>query len=126
MRNASLFPCLTPRTFTDQVDTGIGRELFILDYLTAERPELVLDISTNIFTSLLLTTHQNIPAQFRTLGKNGPKVSAVGLGLMGLGFQIYGDIPADDERFALLDRAHELGATFWDTAELVLEICIEK
>lgn len=30
----------------------------------------------------------------------------------------YGDIPSDEERFKVLDRAYELGETFWDTADL--------
>ncbi|KAI1258788.1 putative aldo-keto reductase [Xylariaceae sp. FL1019] len=29
-----------------------------------------------------------------------------------------GPVPPDDERSALLDRAHELGATFWDTSDM--------
>lgn len=52
----------------------------------------------------------------RQLGANGPMVPAIGFGLMGLSGG-YGPVPNDEERFALLDRAVELGATFWDTAE---------
>ncbi|RYP82668.1 hypothetical protein DL769_001575 [Monosporascus sp. CRB-8-3] len=52
------------------------------------------------------------------LGKNGPNVPALGFGLMGLSLQTYGPIPSDEERFAVLDRAVELGATFWDTSDL--------
>ncbi|KAH8668760.1 putative aldo-keto reductase [Xylariales sp. PMI_506] len=54
----------------------------------------------------------------RTLGKNGPRVPALGFGLMGLSNDQYGSLPDDEERFAILDRAVELGATFWDTADL--------
>jgi aryl-alcohol dehydrogenase-like predicted oxidoreductase len=57
------------------------------------------------------------PVPLRVLGKNGPKVAALGFGLMGLSFDTYGSIPGDEERFAILDRAYELGATFWDSAE---------
>ena len=32
---------------------------------------------------------------------------------------VYGAIPSEHEAFALLDRALELGNTFWDTAESV-------
>jgi len=53
----------------------------------------------------------------RVLGKNGPAVPALGLGLMGLTYEVYGSYPNDDERFTFLDRAVELGATFWDTSE---------
>ncbi|KAI0470646.1 aldo/keto reductase [Xylariaceae sp. FL0804] len=52
------------------------------------------------------------------LGKNGPMVPALGFGLMGMSHRVYGPIQGDEERFKLLDRALELGATFWDTADL--------
>ena len=52
----------------------------------------------------------------RKLGKNGPIVPALGYGLMGMSYS-YGTPPSDEERFKVLDRAVELGATFWDSAE---------
>lgn len=58
-----------------------------------------------------------MPVKLHTLGKNGPKVPALGFGLMGMSYIPYGSVPSDEERFALLDRAVELGATFWDTSE---------
>jgi aryl-alcohol dehydrogenase-like predicted oxidoreductase len=52
----------------------------------------------------------------RSLGQQGLVVSALGLGCMGMSYA-YG--PADEaESLAVLRRAHELGMTFWDTAEL--------
>jgi aryl-alcohol dehydrogenase-like predicted oxidoreductase len=51
------------------------------------------------------------------LGDNGPAVPVLGLGLMGLSKGPYGPIPSDEERLAFLDRAFELGYTFWDSAE---------
>jgi aryl-alcohol dehydrogenase-like predicted oxidoreductase len=51
----------------------------------------------------------------RTLGTGGLKVSALGLGCMGMS-QSYGT-PDDRESLATLDRARELGVTFFDTAE---------
>lgn len=51
------------------------------------------------------------------LGKNGPLVPSLGFGLMGMSSTHYGAYPGDEERFALLDRAIEIGATFWDTSE---------
>ncbi|KAI1406983.1 putative aldo/keto reductase [Hypoxylon sp. FL1857] len=53
----------------------------------------------------------------RQLGKNGLKVPAVGLGLMGMSM-LYGVPPSDEERFKVLDRALELGATNWDTSDM--------
>jgi aryl-alcohol dehydrogenase-like predicted oxidoreductase len=52
----------------------------------------------------------------RRLGRNGPTVSALGLGCMGMSFA-YG--AADEtESLATLDRALELGVTFLDTADI--------
>ncbi|KAK7996672.1 coatomer subunit zeta [Apiospora arundinis] len=54
----------------------------------------------------------------RVLGKNGPKIPALGFGLMLIGAPAYGAVPQDKDKFALLDKALELGATFWDTSDL--------
>ncbi|KAL3443647.1 NADP-dependent oxidoreductase domain-containing protein [Aspergillus insuetus] len=54
----------------------------------------------------------------RSLGKEGPSVPALGFGLMELSYASYGTTPSEDDQFALLDRALELGATFWDTSDL--------
>src|SRR6202012_3792385 len=55
--------------------------------------------------------------QTRTLGKSGLKVSALGLGCMGLSFGLG---PAVDKRhgIALIRAAVERGVTFFDTAEV--------
>lgn len=57
------------------------------------------------------------PNPRRPLGKNGSLVPALGFGLMGLSHSTYGIVPGDEERFAILDKALELGATFWDSSE---------
>ncbi|KAF9769402.1 hypothetical protein IL306_013200 [Fusarium sp. DS 682] len=51
------------------------------------------------------------------LGKNGPLVSRMGMGTMGLTRLTYGAVPSEDEIFTFLDRAYEAGATFWDSAD---------
>jgi len=52
----------------------------------------------------------------RVLGKSGLEVSAMGLGCMGLSFG-YGPVTDRTAAIQLIRRAHELGVTFFDTAE---------
>jgi aryl-alcohol dehydrogenase-like predicted oxidoreductase len=52
----------------------------------------------------------------RILGTNGLEVSELGFGCMGLSFG-YGPATAHDEAIKLIRAAHELGVTFFDTAE---------
>jgi aryl-alcohol dehydrogenase-like predicted oxidoreductase len=53
----------------------------------------------------------------RQLGTQGLKVSEIGLGCMGLSFA-YGTAPEEGQSLQLLQRAVELGVTFFDTAEV--------
>jgi aryl-alcohol dehydrogenase-like predicted oxidoreductase len=55
--------------------------------------------------------------QTRTLGPNGPKVSAIGLGCMGMS-QSYGTFDDEAESVATIHRALELGVTLLDTADV--------
>ncbi|WP_257670042.1 aldo/keto reductase [Parapedobacter tibetensis] len=53
---------------------------------------------------------------YRTLGKTEEKLSAIGLGCMGMSFA-YGTSD-DKENLATLHRALDLGINFWDTADM--------
>lgn len=55
--------------------------------------------------------------QRRALGQHGLEVSEIGLGTMGM-TMAYGPGGDRDEGIATIRRAHELGVTFFDTAEL--------
>src|SRR5215210_2620909 len=67
-------------------------------------------ISSSCTDSHMLTT--------RTLGSQGLTVSSLGLGLMGM-TQAYGtpDERDENESIGTIQRALELGVTFFDTAE---------
>lgn len=56
----------------------------------------------------------------RKLGKNGPQVTALGYGTMGLS-AFYGKPKPDAERFAVLDKAYELGEVNWDSADMYMD-----
>lgn len=53
--------------------------------------------------------------QQRTLGQQGLRVSAIGYGAMGI-TSFYG--ASDDDGVSAIQRAYELGVTFYDTAEM--------
>ncbi|KAJ5935618.1 NADP-dependent oxidoreductase domain-containing protein [Penicillium verhagenii] len=53
----------------------------------------------------------------RSIGKGGPQVPAVGLGLMSIG-DIYGSAGTLEDKIAILEHAHATGQRFWDTADL--------
>jgi aryl-alcohol dehydrogenase-like predicted oxidoreductase len=54
--------------------------------------------------------------QQRTIGRNGPQVSALGLGCMGMSVN-YGPAASRDEMIVLIRTAVDRGVTFFDTAE---------
>src|SRR4051812_12181791 len=57
-----------------------------------------------------------ITMKMRILGTNGPEVSAIGLGCMGLTFG-YGPATDTSDAVALMRAAFERGITFFDSAE---------
>ncbi|KAJ7456878.1 NADP-dependent oxidoreductase domain-containing protein [Mycena latifolia] len=61
-------------------------------------------------------TQKQTGSPTRQLGANGPTVSALGFGTMGIG-AFYGTTDRA-EAFRTLSRAADLGITFWDTADI--------
>ncbi|KAL6693117.1 NADP-dependent oxidoreductase domain-containing protein [Trichoderma pleuroticola] len=53
----------------------------------------------------------------RRLGTDGPLVTAIGFGAMGIS-AFYGATESDEERFKVLDHLYETGERFWDTANV--------
>ncbi|KAH8812664.1 NADP-dependent oxidoreductase domain-containing protein [Xylogone sp. PMI_703] len=58
-----------------------------------------------------------MPFPTRRLGANGPEVTAIGFGLMGLS-AFYGATENDEERFKVLDHLYNTGERFWDSANI--------
>lgn len=58
-----------------------------------------------------------MPFPQRILGRDGPEVSAVGLGF-GSFTGFYGPPGTTEERITRLDHAHAIGSRFWDLADI--------
>src|SRR5690349_12138071 len=58
--------------------------------------------------------------QYRKLGRNGPSVSAIGLGCMSIGIAdtYTSSVESDDDAVALIHHALKLGITMLDTADI--------
>ncbi|EFY86640.1 hypothetical protein MAC_07329 [Metarhizium acridum CQMa 102] len=54
----------------------------------------------------------------RQLGRNGPQVTGIGLGLMSFAGWYGQKDTSVESSLKLLDRAHEIGERFWDTADV--------
>jgi len=54
--------------------------------------------------------------RFRSLGSAGPLVSALGMGCIGMTGGFYGDAD-EDQAIATLNRALDLGCSFWDSSD---------
>jgi Aldo/keto reductase family len=65
----------------------------------------------------LFTMSSSSPLPTRQLGKDGPQVTALGFGLMGLS-AFYGATESDEERLKFLDYIYASGQRFWDTADM--------
>lgn len=55
-----------------------------------------------------------------TLGKGGPQVTRMGIGLMGLS-AFYGKPKPDEERLKFLDTLYDEGELFWDSADMYMD-----
>ncbi|CAK7235073.1 hypothetical protein SBRCBS47491_009168 [Sporothrix bragantina] len=62
----------------------------------------------------------SLKIESRPLGKNGPVLPRLGLGLMN-NSGAYNDCASDEERLAFLDKVYNLGERFWDTADMYMD-----
>jgi aryl-alcohol dehydrogenase-like predicted oxidoreductase len=64
--------------------------------------------------------HRRRSVKYRKLGRQGPEVSALGLGCMSIGIHdVYtSSVKGDEEAVALIHRALDLGITLLDTADI--------
>jgi aryl-alcohol dehydrogenase-like predicted oxidoreductase len=81
----------------------------------------VICLFTNFISPLTFATSKTIKKsrvmKYRELGKNGLKISALGLGCMGMSHG-YGAAADKKEMIGLIHQAIEQGITFFDTAEV--------
>lgn len=75
-----------------------------------------IDHTSTLFVQRLFSNMTAIDIPKAKLGKYGPSVPAQGFGLMSFA-GVYGKAKDDEERFKVLDRALELGNTFWDSSK---------
>jgi len=70
-----------------------------------------------------MSDHKTLPT--RPLGKDGPQLPRLGLGLMN-NSGMYNLPGSDESRFAFLDAAYAKGQTFWDSGESAISFGINR
>ena len=73
--------------------------------------------STRNITIMAGSLQTDVKLPTRKLGKDGPEITSLGYGLMGLS-AFYGKPKPDEERYALLDYIYESGQRNWDSADM--------